>query len=259
MSERSSYPAGTPSWVDLQTSDQLGAKDFYADVFGWSYDDLTNPDGSVYSIAMLHGERVAAIAPLPAGSSPVDTPATWNTFITVDDVDAAAARVAPAGGKLILQAFDIGDAGRMAFLADPTGAEVGLWQAREHVGATLVNETGTLIWNELITDHPETALPFYQAVVGLGSAPMPGRSRYTVLQVNGDGVGGCTTPPRPEVPNHWHVYFSVDETDATVANVVDKGGALMADPYDLPMLGRMAVLSDPQGAVFSVMQSEPAP
>ncbi|RVW02615.1 VOC family protein [Rhodococcus spongiicola] len=259
MSERSSYTVGTPSWVDLQTPDQLGAKDFYADVFGWSYHDLSNPDGSVYSIAMLRGERVAAIAPLPPGSSPVDTPPTWNTFITVDDVDAATARVAPAGGKLILQAFDVGDAGRMAFVADPTGAEVGLWQAREHVGATLVNETGTLIWNELVTDRPETALAFYESVVGLGSAPMPGPGHYTVLQVNGDGVGGCAKPPRPEVPNHWHVYFSVDETDAAVENIIAKGGALMADPYDLPRLGRMAVLSDPQGAVFSVMQSEPAP
>lgn len=259
MSRHSSYSEGTPSWVDLQTPDQAAAKAFYTTLFGWSYDDRPVMDDAVYSIATLRGEQVAAIAPMPAGSSSAD--AKWNTFLAVDDVDAAAAEVEPAGGDLILPAFDVGQAGRMAFVADTTGAEVGLWQARSHIGATLVNETGTLIWNELVTDRPESALAFYRAVVGMGSAamPMPGSGDYTVLQVNGDGVGGCVPPPRPDVPNHWHVYFCVDDTDATVAQAVEAGGALLADPFDMPSVGRMAVLSDPQGAVFSVMQPESAP
>lgn len=259
MSTRSSYVEGTPAWVDLQTSDQPAAKDFYAALFGWSYDDRPMLDDAVYSIATLRGERVAAIAPLPAGSSPSETPSRWNTFLAVADADASAAKVEPAGGRLLLPAFDVGKAGRMALVADPTGAEVGLWQAREHVGATLVNETGTLIWDELITDQPSTALPFYAAVVGLGSATMPmPDGDYTVLQVQGDGVGGCAPPPRPDVPNHWHVYFCTDDTDATVAKAAAEGGALMAEPFDMKTVGRMAVLTDPQGAVFSVMQPEPA-
>lgn len=260
MSERSSYAEGTPNWVELQTPDQSAAKDFYSALFGWSYVDQPMLEGAIYSTATVHGAQVAAIAPQPIGSSPVDTPAQWNTFLAVDDVDAAAAEVEPAGGDLILPAFDVGDAGRMVVLTDPTGAPVGLWQARTHIGATLVNETGTLIWNELITDDPERALHFYRSVVGLESAalPIPGSGDYTVLQVHGDGVGGCIRPPRPEVPNHWHVYFAVEDTDATVAAAVDHGGALMADPFVLPTVGRMAVLSDPQDAVFSVMQPEPA-
>lgn len=260
MSRRSSYAEGTPNWVDLQTPDQPAAKDFYTALFGWSYDDQPMLEGAIYSMATLHGERVTAIAPQPVGSSPADTPAQWNTFLAVDDVDASAAKVEPAGGDLILPAFSVSDAGRMAFLTDPTGAEVGLWQAGAHVGATLVNETGTLIWNELITDDPERALNFYRSVVGLGSAtlPIPETGDYTVLQVHDDGVGGCIRPPRPEVPNHWHVYFGVDDADATVAKAVEEGGALMADPFDMPTVGRMAVLSDPQGAVFSIMQPERA-
>ncbi|WP_415639046.1 VOC family protein, partial [Prescottella defluvii] len=194
------------------------------------------------------------------GSSPSETPSQWNTFLAVDDADASAAKVEPAGGRLLLPAFDVGKAGRMALVADPTGAEVGLWQARNHVGAGLVNETGTLIWNELITDQPSTALEFYAAVVGLGSAtmPMPDGAEYTVLQVHDDGVGGCSPPPRPDVPNHWHVYFCTEDTDATVAKAAAAGGALMAEPFDMKTVGRMAVLTDPQGAVFSVMQPEPA-
>lgn len=260
MSTRSNYPEGTPSWVDLQTSDQSGAKEFYTALFGWSYDDRPMLEDAVYSIATLRGEQVAAVAPLPAGAPPADTPPTWNTFLAVDDADASAAKVEPAGGQLVLPAFDVGDAGRMAFVADPTGAQVGLWQARTHIGATLVNEPGALIWNELITDDAPTALDFYANVVGLGSAVMPmPDGEYTVLQVHEDGVGGCIAPPRPDVPNHWHVYFCTEDADATVAAAAKEGGALMADPFDMATVGRMAVLADPQGAVFSVMQPETAP
>ncbi|MDH6676965.1 putative enzyme related to lactoylglutathione lyase [Rhodococcus sp. LBL1] len=260
MSRHSSYSEGTPSWVDLQTPDQAAAKTFYTTLFGWSYDDLPMMEGAIYSVATVRGERVAALAPMPAGSSTADDVSRWNTFLAVDDVDATAAKVAPAGGDLLLPAFDVGEYGRMALVADPTGAEVGLWQARNHIGATLVNETGTLIWNELVTDRPESALAFYRAVVGLGSAamPIPGVGDYTVLQVDGDGVGGCVPPPRPDVPNHWHVYFCVEDADATVAQAVEAGGTVLADPFDMPTVGRMAVLSDPQGAVFSVMQPESA-
>jgi len=259
MSRHSSYTEGTPNWVDLQTPDQAAAKAFYTTLFGWSYDEQPMMDDEVYSVATLRDERVAGIAPMPHGSS-ADAAARWNTFLAVDDVDATASKVEPAGGNLILPPFDVVEAGRMALVADPTGAEVSLWQPRIHIGATLVNETGTLIWNELVTDRPESALAFYRAVVGLGSAamPIPGSGDYTVLQVNGDGVGGCLPPPRPDAPNHWHVYFCVDDTDATVAQATEAGGTLLADPFDMPSVGRMAVLSDPQGAVFSVMQPESA-
>lgn len=261
MSERSSYVEGTPNWVELQTPNQPAAKDFYSSLFGWSYEDRPMLEDAIYSLATLRGARVAGIAPQPVGTSPADTPALWNTFLAVDDVDASAAAVEPAGGDLVLPAFDVGDTGRMALITDPTGAEVGLWQARTHIGATLVNETGTLAWNELVTDDPERALDFYRSVVGLGSTtmPIPDSDDYTVLQVGGDGVGGCVRPPRPEVPNHWHVYFAVEDTDATVARAVDRGGALMADPFELRTVGRMAVLSDPQDAVFSVIAPEPEP
>lgn len=259
MSTRSNYAEGTPSWVDLQTSDQAEAKAFYAALFGWSYDDRPMLDDVAYSVATLRGEQVAAIAPLPAGAPPADTPPTWNTFLAVDDAEASAGKVESAGGQLVLPAFDVGDAGRMAFVADPSGAQVGLWQARSHVGATLVNEPGALIWNELITDDASSALAFYSAVVGLGSAVMPmPDGEYTVLQVGGDGVGGCIAPPRPDVPNHWHVYFCTEDADATVAKAAAEGGALMADPFDMATVGRMAVLADPQGAVFSIMQPETA-
>ena len=183
MPKRTEYAQGTPNWVDLQTTDQDAAKQFYASLLGWSYDDQPIPQGGVYSMATVNGETVAAIAPMPPGA-PEGMPPVWNTYIAVDDVDAAVGRVAPAGGHVLMPPTDIGDAGRMAFIADPTGAAVALWQANQHIGATLVNETGAVIWNELITDKPESALAFYEAVVGLEHSMMemaPGQN-YMILK-----------------------------------------------------------------------------
>ena len=255
MPKRTEYAQGTPDWVDLQTTDQSAAKQFYASLFGWSYDDNPMPQGGVYSMATVNGETVAAIAPMPPGA-PEGMPSMWNTYIAVDDVDVAVEKVATAGGQVLMGPVDIGDAGRMAFVADPTGPAVGLWQANRHIGATLVSEPGALIWNELITDNPDSALAFYEAVVGLTHSPMemaPGQN-YTLLKVGGTDVGGCMEPPMPGVPNHWHVYFAVDDADATATKAVEGGGQVMVEPFDIPSVGRSAVLTDPQGAVFSVLK-----
>ncbi|QUR66325.1 VOC family protein [Mycobacterium spongiae] len=256
MPKRTEYSQGTPNWVDLQTTDHPAAKEFYSSLFGWSYDDTPTPDGaSVYSMATLNGETVAAVAPMPPGA-PEGRPPAWNTYIAVDDVDAAVDKVVPAGGQVLMPGFDIDDAGRMAFIADPTGAVVGLWQANQHIGATLVNEAGAVMWNELITDKPDLALAFYESVVGLTHTTMemaPGQ-HYRVLKAGAADVGGCMEPPMPGMPNHWHVYFEVDDADATAAKAAASGGQITVEPFDIPSVGRSAVLSDPQGGVFSVLK-----
>jgi predicted enzyme related to lactoylglutathione lyase len=133
---------------------------------------------------------------------------------------------------------------------------VGLWQANRHIGATLVGEPGAPIWNELITDKPESALAFYEAVVGLthSAVEMAPGQKYTLLKVGGNDVGGCTEPPMQGVPNHWHVYFAVDDADASATKAAEGGGQVMVEPFDIPSVGRSAVLTDPQGAVFSVLK-----
>src|SRR6201997_3806705 len=255
MTKRIGYAQGTPNWADVQTTDPSAAKNFYGSLFGWTFNDQPAPDGGVYSMAMLNGETVAAVAPLPPGR-PEGMPPVWNTYIAVDDVDATVGKVGPAAGQVLMPAFDIGDAGRMAVIADPTGAAVALWQAKEHIGATLVNETGTVIWNELNTDKPDSALPFYQAVVGIAHSTMemaPGQN-YRLLKAGDTEVGGCMEPPMPGIPNHWHVYFAVDDADATAAKASAEGGQVITEPFDIPSVGRSAVLGAPQGAVFSVLK-----
>jgi predicted enzyme related to lactoylglutathione lyase len=258
MTTRTSYAQGTPNWVDLQTTNQDAAKAFYSGVFGWTYDDQPMPQGAVYSMAMLGGNPVAAIAPQPPELAAAGAPPMWNTYIAVDSVDDAAGKVEAAGGKVAMAPFDVMDAGRMAFVIDPAGAAVALWQANQHIGATLVNEPGAVIWNELITNDPGV-VTFYQHVLGMTTAKMDmGDGEYTIFEVGGQQVGGSTAPQMPGVPNHWHVYFAVTDADAAAAKATEMGGTVMAAPFDTPV-GRMAVISDPQGAVFSIIQPAAQP
>jgi hypothetical protein len=258
MSERTSYTQGTPNWADLQAPDQDAAKAFYSGLFGWTYDDQPMPDGPVYSMAMLGEHAVAAIAPQPPEMAAAGSPPMWNTYLAVDSVDDTVAKVEAAGGKVAMAPFDVTDAGRMALVLDPSGAPIALWQAGQHIGATLVNEPGTVTWNELITTDPDAAA-FYQNVVGLTTSVMDmGTGAYTLFEAAGQMVGGTTPPQLPGAPNHWHVYFGAADADATAAQAAELGGSVLVEPFDTPV-GRMAVLGDPQGAVFSIIQQAPQP
>ena len=258
MPTRDSYAQGTPNWVDLQTTDQAAAKSFYAGVFGWSYDDQPMEGDAVYSIAKIGDETVAAIAPQSPELAAAGAPPMWNTYLAVDSADEATAKVGPAGGTVAMEPFDVMNAGRMSFVLDPSGAAVALWQAGQHIGSTLVNEPGTVVWNELITDNP-AALAFYEQVLGMTTTTAEmGENKYTMFQVAGREVGGTMPPQMEGVPNHWHVYFEVADTDASAAKVAELGGSVMVPPFDTP-IGKMAVVSDPHGAVFSLFQaSRPA-
>jgi predicted enzyme related to lactoylglutathione lyase len=255
MPARTSYAQGTPNWVDLQTTDQAAAKAFYTHLFGWLYDDQPMPDGQVYSMAVLRGHQVAAIAPQPPAVAAAGVPPMWNTYLAVDSADEATAKVEAAGGQIAMAPFDVTDAGRMSFVLDPAGAAVALWQAGQHIGATLVNEPGTLTWNELITAD-QGVFAFYTAVTGLTTAieDMGDGQPYAVFKAGEASVGGSMPPQAPGVPNHWHVYFGTDDADAAAATTTEQGGTVIVPPFDIPV-GRIAVLADPQGAMFSVIKS----
>jgi len=260
MPARTEHAPGTPSWVDLQTSDQAGAKSFYSALFGWDYDDQPvghDADGNdaVYSMATKNGKSVAAIAPVPTP----EVPPHWNTYVTVTDVDATAAQVSAAGGTVFMEPFDVMDAGRMAVIADPTGAMLCLWTPKNNIGAQLVNEHGTLSWTELMSPDVPTAADFYNQIFGWIASPieMPGM-QYTEFKLNDRTIAGGMAPPMEGMPAAWGIYFAVDDTDKVVEIAKSKGASVLQEPTDIPP-GRMAVLADPAGAVFSVIKmTQPA-
>lgn len=255
MPKIESYTQGTPSYVELMTPDQQAAKAFYGALFGWDVQDVPLDDqGNVYLAAEKDGDSVAGIS----GQMPelAGHPAFWGVYLTVDDVDATAAKVAEAGGKVEAGPFDVMDLGRMASIQDPTGARVNLWQAGATIGTIRANEPGTPIWNELVSPDLDTATKFYADVLGVEwqAQDMPGGS-YTTLVSGGRPVGGAMLPPMEGIPPHWNVYFNVASVDETVAQAESLGGQVVAPAFDVPGVGRMAVLSDPQGAMFNLMQN----
>ncbi|MFC4785747.1 VOC family protein [Nocardioides sp. MAHUQ-72] len=258
MARFESYPQGTPCYVELTTPDQAAARAFYTGLFGWELEEVPVDDqGARYLTAALEGDAVAGVA--GQGPDQAGRPASWAVYLAVEDVESATARVAAAGGKVLAGPFDVMGLGRTAAVEDPTGARVHLWQARTHVGTVRANEPGTPVWHELMTPDVERATRFYSDVLGVGWETMPADgSDYSCLVVEGRQVAGAMAPPRPGIPPCWSVYFDVESVDDAVAWAQHLGATVLAPAFDLPGVGRMAVLADPQGATFNLMQSQTA-
>jgi uncharacterized protein len=254
------YANGTPSWVDLGSPDLDASARFYGDLFGWT----TTEPGPVeetggYRMFMKDGKLVGGLGPNQEGQ-----PIFWTTYLAVDDADKTAELVKSNGGMVFVEPMDVMEAGRMAIFADPTGAVFGVWQAGEHKGAELVNEPGSLTWNELMTRDPEAAKTFYSAAFGIEPVafPMASGSDYTVFNVGDRGVAGLLPMPDDmpaEVPSNWVTYFAVDDTDATTANATSLGATVMMAPFDIPDVGRIAILVGPHGETFAIIKNAQPP
>ncbi len=256
MAKFESYDQGTPSWIELMTPDQSAAREFYGSLFGWSFDDHDMGDMGHYYIPTIEGDEIGGISGQMPGME--GHPAFWGVYLAVDDVVAATAKVESAGGKVEAGPFDVNTNGRMSAIQDPTGARVGLWQARDTIGTQRANEPGTPIWNECMTPDIPSATAFYAEVLGMGSETMDmEEGTYTVLtNAKGRQIGGAMNPPMAGIPPHWNVYFNVEDVDATVAKAQELGGQVVAPAFDVTGVGRMAVLSDPQGAMFNLMSGD---
>jgi predicted enzyme related to lactoylglutathione lyase len=262
MPEFTSYDPGTPCWVDLMSPDIDAGKAFYSAVFGWDAVDQFDDEGNrVYVNFELDGKKVAGLGGQPPGMD--DMPPVWNTYIATDDCDAVAAKVTEAGGSVLMPPMQVMDAGSMAIFADPTGAAFSVWKAGEHFGAQIANEANTYSWNELQTRDLATAKAFYAKVFGwnFDVQDMGEMGEYNVIAGGGnnEGMGGMMTMPPdvPEmVPNYWGVYFMVSDVVATVDKVKAAGGMVVVEPFPIPGVGMNAVVHDPAGGNFALLQPE---
>jgi predicted enzyme related to lactoylglutathione lyase len=244
MSERSSYEPGTPSWVELGTPDMEATIAFYGDLFGWEIPEQPNSvQLGGYRRAKLRGKDVAGVSPLQQeGQPPV-----WSTYVSVADAAATVEAVKAAGGQVIVEPLDVVGLGTMAVFSDPAGAVFGIWQPGTFAGAELVNEPGGFGWNELGTRDRAAAKEFYGAVFGWGfdEEESARAGTYTIWKVGDAMVGGMldlsAVGVPDEVPAHWLVYFTVEDTDATVEKAKAGGGSVMMEPIDIPV-GRFAVM-----------------
>jgi predicted enzyme related to lactoylglutathione lyase len=260
--QETTHPAGSFCWVELGTSDQPAAAEFYGGLFGWTSEDHRLGPDETYTVTSRNGQDVAGIYGLRPAQRARGVPAHWVSYVSVADADAAAARITALGGTVVAGPVDAGDYGRMAIAADTEGAMFAVWQAKGRAGAGACGEDGTVTWTELATRKPDTAKAFYGAFLGWTFADTnePGMP-YTLIE--GDGgrhVGGLFVMPAEmsaTVPAHWMTYFQVADCDERAQWVAAHGGRVVIEPTDIPGTGRFAVLQDPQGAVFSVMASAP--
>lgn len=258
MTEKTAHALGTHCWIDLGTPDQDAAGEFYGALFGWELKEDENAEQTGgYRTAQLDGKAVGGVMKLMQEGQP---PA-WLTYICVEDADATVAKAREAGAVIHVEPMSVLDYGRMAVIADPTGAAFGIWQPGIHIGADIVGEPGAMSWNELNTRDREAAKSFYGDVFGWSFEEKEyERGTYTIISLDDEGIGGVsdiTDRVPAEVPAHWLVYFAVEDADATVEKAKELGGEIPVGPFDIAEVGRIAVLKDPFGAVFAVIQPDP--
>jgi hypothetical protein len=260
------YEPGTIAWVDLASRAMGPATEFYGGLFGWvavSQGPAEQTGG--YAIFQLDGVDVA-------GVGPGDRPA-WTSYVAVANIDETVALAEKHGATVVTRPLVVPSpltgeqAGHMAVLADPEGATFALWQAGPHTGADVTREPGTYRWSELAIRDVEATKAFYGAVFGWEGTTWPfadGTSSYTEFNLPGRkaepalaGMVQMNDVWPDDVPAHWMVYFATADADATAAKVVELGGVVSVPPFDLP-IGRIAVLNDPENAVFSVLGPVPA-
>lgn len=256
MGKRDNTEAGSVSWVDLQTPDPARARAFYGAVLGWTFVGGEDPETGFYSMAQVDGNNVAGMVKLSANSKFAPM---WSIYIATLDADRTARKVSDAGGQVVIPPMDVLDLGRMAYFADATGAHFGVWQAKQHAGAQLVDDPGATTWFELYTRDAGRACDFYARVFGVEAArldvqPMNywrmNRGSTTVF-----GIMDMRERFPDDVRAHWNTYFAVSDTDAAVARVIELGGNLSASAFD-SAYGRMAMVQDPFGAGFCLIQPE---
>jgi predicted enzyme related to lactoylglutathione lyase len=244
------WPDGTPCWIDYGAPDPAAAKSFYGSLLGWEW-TADSPEFGGYVNALKDGQQAAGLGPL---MNPTDSP-SWTTYFATSDAAATCERIRQAGGTVVVEPMEVGPMGTMVIAADPQGNAFGLWQAGTHTGVQVFNEPGSLVWNEAAVDDPTAAREFYAAVFGFTFEEVPGAEGYTTF-ATGDrplgGLGGVS----PGAPKGWATCFAVASADDTVAAVEAGGGKVTMAPMDTDF-GRFAVVSDPWGASFSVMQVPP--
>ena len=257
MAEFTSHVPGTFSWAELATTDQKGGVQFYGTLFGWQVNEQPISDNEVYTMFTLRGKEVGAAYTMRPEERQHGAPPHWNLYVTVANVDESVKRAESLGATVLAPAFDVMEHGRMAVVQDPTGAVFQMWQAKQHIGARLLNEPGALCWSELTTRDTKSAEAFYTALFGWTpkhAAPSAVMD-YTEFHNQGKpGVGMMAMPHNmpPHVPSYWMPYFQVDDCDASANKAKGLGAKLMVGPQDIPGTGRFAILSDPQGAVFAI-------
>ena len=248
------YPQGTFSWADNTSTNADAAKTFYMDLFGWAALDLPIGPDMFYTMFQNQGEHAAGFAAMMPDMQAQGIPSHWTNYVSVDDVDAMAEPIQAGGGTIVFGPMDIFESGRMLQFIDPTGAQLGLWQPKDHIGAGIVNTVGAMCWNELLTKDAEAAKAFYSALFGWEY--IVDENGYIMIQNGGRNNGAMMQMDESfgEMPSMWQPYFTVADIDESVSRAGELGATIIIPKTEAPGAGHFAYMSDPAGAHFYIIQ-----
>jgi uncharacterized protein len=250
------HHTGKVIFVELVTPDLDASKRFYAALLGWSFRDVT-AGATEYAEALLEGRPVAGLFHKPAPAGEQRQP-SWLSFFAVEDVDAAAKSAAARGAKLLFGPKSFPDRGREAVLADPQGAVFALLASSSGDPPDFLASPGEWIWSSLITSDPDTDAAFYQGIFGYEVFPLPGRAgtQHLLFASEDYARGSANSLPTkdPGMHPHWLNYVRVEDAAKMAAQAVALGGRIVVQPRLDRHGGKVAVVADPQGAVFGLLE-----
>jgi predicted enzyme related to lactoylglutathione lyase len=248
------HAPGTFCWAELATTDGPGAKKFYSELFGWETQDVPIGEGMIYTMLNLNGKVVGAL--YQKGEEMKEVPTYWASYVSVTSADEIAAKAKALGGTVVLEPFDVMDAGRMAAITDPTGATFCIWQPKASKGFEVKGEPNTVCWNELMTNDTAKAADFYTKLFGWTTKADQGPMPYTEFKNGEEHVGGMMQiqPDMGPVPPHWGIYIAVNDCDATAQKATSLGANTYVPPTTIEKVGRFSVLSDPQGGALAIIK-----
>jgi uncharacterized protein len=248
---------GEFTWADVIARDLDAQSTFYESLFGWTHEDFPY-DGGVYRMFKDDERTVAGISQMPPEQMQQRMPSTWNIYIVAEDVDKTVAKAAELGAKTVMPPMDVPGFGRMAGIEDPTGAYIFLWKAVGTNESMEYGPPGTLAWFDLTTRDPQRAIEFYTKLLGWEVEKLEaGQMPYWRVKVNGEGQGGIMPMPDsvpPEVPSYWMAYVGVADARASADKAKDLGAKVVVDAMPVGDMLIFAVLQDPEGATFALLQ-----
>jgi predicted enzyme related to lactoylglutathione lyase len=257
MANIEKHPAGDFCWIELATTDQNSAKNFYTSLFGWTVDDSPMGPGDFYSMFKLNGRDTGAACTLRKEQQEQGVPPHWTLYIAVNNADEAVVKAGQLGGKVLAPAFDVFEAGRMAAMQDPTGASFCVWQPKANQG-TGISGDGTFCWADLSTPDPQQAAKFYSGLFGWqATTGEHDPSGYLHIKNGEDFIGGIPPANRhnPKMPAHWLIYFQVADCEAVAAKAKQLGANIIMPPRLMENVGTIGIVADPQGVVFAIFKS----
>jgi predicted enzyme related to lactoylglutathione lyase len=249
------FAPGDFCWIELATSDQIAAKSFYGALFGWAARDIPTGPDSFYTLLEVQGRIAAGAFTISPAESAAGVPPHWHLYIAVSSADESAKKAEELGGKLLEAPFDVMDRGRAAVIQDPTGAVFSLWEAKKRSGIGVTADPGSFCWADLNTPDQARAKTFYENLFGWELKPGQDKESGYLHIVNGGNYIGGVPPAHPgsaNNPPHWLIYFAAADVDKTAQQAKEMHAKILLEPTDFEGVGRIAILADPQGAVFAL-------